>query len=80
MSIIENNKKIHRASIVGDNEIVNYMYVKVGHNGPVAIPALISVISEVCNSINFFIVLYSKASLDFKSDFLRPSLINPYKL
>ena len=37
MSIIENNKKIHRASIVGDNEIVNYMYVKVGHNGPVAL-------------------------------------------
>ena len=35
--IIENNKKIHRASIVGDNEIVNYMYVKVGHNGPVAL-------------------------------------------
>ena len=29
-------KKIHRASIVGDNEVVKYMYVKVGHNGTVA--------------------------------------------
>ena len=37
MSIIENNKKIHRASIVGDNEIVNYMYIKMGHNGSVAL-------------------------------------------
>jgi len=34
--LLETIKKIHRASIVGDNEVVNYMYVKVGHNGSVA--------------------------------------------
>ena len=37
VSIIENNKKIHRASIVGDNEIVNYMYIQMGHNESVAL-------------------------------------------
>ena len=34
--LLKTIKKIHRASIVGDNEVVKYMYVKVGHNGTVA--------------------------------------------